>query len=364
MLESPQKEMYAKERFTALQAQRLAQEIAFGPIVFQVSRLMVKFGIFQMLDDCKAGMTMDEIAQKANLSHYGAQVLLESSLTIGTVLYREGRFFLAKPGWFLLHDDMARVNMDFNHDVNYLGLFNLEEAILNGKPEGLKVFGSWPTIYEGLSQLPPQVQKSWFGFDHYYSDHSFDQALQLLFGDHPKTVLDVGGNTGRWALRCVDYDENVKVTIMDLPQQLEMMREFTKGKKGADHITGFGIDFLNESAEFPKSEKGVDVIWMSQFLDCFSKEEIVSILTRAQKVMTGGTRLFIMETLWDRQRFETSAFCLTMTSLYFTDIANGNSKMYNTEDMRDCINKAGMEVECIHDNLGMGHSIIVCKKSE
>ena len=50
MLESPQKEMYAKERFTALQAQRLAQEIAFGPIVFQVSRLMVKFGIFQMLD--------------------------------------------------------------------------------------------------------------------------------------------------------------------------------------------------------------------------------------------------------------------------------------------------------------------------
>ena len=209
MLESPQKEMYAKERFTALQAQRLAQEIAFGPIVFQVSRLMVKFGIFQMLDDCKGGMTMDEIAQKANLSHYGAQVLLESSLTIGTVLYREGRFFLAKPGWFLLHDDMARVNMDFNHDVNYLGLFNLEEAILNGKPEGLKVFGNWPTIYEGLSQLPPQVQKSWFGFDHFYSDNSFEQALQIVFGNHPRTLLDVGGNTGRWATQCVKHDKEV-----------------------------------------------------------------------------------------------------------------------------------------------------------
>lgn len=36
---------YAKERFTAVQAQRLAQEIAFGPVVFQVSRLMLKFGI-------------------------------------------------------------------------------------------------------------------------------------------------------------------------------------------------------------------------------------------------------------------------------------------------------------------------------
>ena len=59
-LQSPQKEIYAKERFSALQAQRLAQEIAFGPVVFQVSRLMVKFGIFQMLDDEKEGVEISD----------------------------------------------------------------------------------------------------------------------------------------------------------------------------------------------------------------------------------------------------------------------------------------------------------------
>lgn len=40
---------YTKEQCTAAEAQRLAQEIAFGPVVFQVSRLMLKFGIFQLL---------------------------------------------------------------------------------------------------------------------------------------------------------------------------------------------------------------------------------------------------------------------------------------------------------------------------
>lgn len=179
-LQSPQKEIYSKERFNAAQAQRLAQEIAFGPIVFQVSRLMVKFGIFEMLNNEKNGLSLEEIAEKAKLSRYAAQCLLESSLTIGTVLLKDKKFYLAKAGWFLIHDDMARVNMDFNHDVNYLGLFNLEEALLNGKPEGLKVFGTWPTIYEGLSQLPAQVQKSWFGFDHFYSDNSFQQALEIV----------------------------------------------------------------------------------------------------------------------------------------------------------------------------------------
>ena len=90
-------------------------------------------------------------------------------------------------------------------------------------------------------------------------------------------------------------------------------------------------------------------------------EEITSILTRAKAAMDKDTRLFIMETLWDRQRFEPAAFCLTMTSLYFTAIANGNSKMYNTEDMEHCINAAGLEVEHIYDGLGQGHSIMVCK---
>lgn len=356
-LESPQKEMYAKERFSAIQAQRLAQEIAFGPIVFQVSRLMVKFGIFQMLDDHKDGMTMEEIAQKANLSIYGAKVLLESSLTIGTILMREDKFFLAKAGWFLLNDDMARVNMDFNHDVNYLGLFNLEEAILNGKPEGLKVFGTWPTVYEGLSQLPPQVQKSWFGFDHFYSDNSFKQALEIVFSKHPKTLLDVGGNTGRWATQCVTYNKEVEVTIMDLPQQLEMMREQTKDLDGADRIHGHGCNLLDKSVPFPT---GFNAIWMSQFLDCFSEEEVTSILSRAAKSMDKESKLYIMETFWDRQRFETASYCLAQISIYFTAIANGNSKMYYSGDMARCVENAGLRIVTIHDGLGLGHSIMEC----
>ena len=100
---------------------------------------------------------------------------------------------------------------------------------------------------------------------------------------------------------------------------------------------------------------------MSQFLDCFSEQQIVSILSRAKAAMGPDSRVFIMETLWDRQRFEPAAFCLTMTSLYFTAIANGNSKMYNTDDMSRLIGEAGLEVEHIYDHLGQGHSIIVCK---
>lgn len=350
---------YTKEHQSALEAQRLAHEISFGPIVFQVSRLMVKFGILQLLSDSKDGLTMKEIVEKTNLSDYAVKVLLESSLTIGTVLYENNKFVISKAGWFLQNDPLIRVDMDFNHDVNYLGMFDLEKALLNGKPEGLKVFGSWPTIYEGLSQLPEQVQKSWFGFDHYYSDNSFDEALKLVFDNKPKTLLDVGGNTGRFALRCVAYNKDVDVTIMDLPQQLEMMKQQTSGKEGADRIHGHGANLLDDNVPFPI---GFDAIWMSQFLDCFSKEQVVSILTRAAKSMTENSSLYIMETLWDRQRFETAGYCLTQISLYFTAMANGNSKMFHSEDLFDYVKQAGLKIEHVYDGLGKGHSLIKCVK--
>jgi ubiquinone/menaquinone biosynthesis C-methylase UbiE len=270
------------------------------------------------------------------------------------------KFTISKTGWFLINDPATKVNVNFNHDVNYLGWFNLEESLRDGKPEGLKTLGDWPTVYEGLSSLPKHIQKSWFDFDHFYSDSSFDQALEIVFANKPKTLLDVGGNTGRWALRCVAHDKDVKVTILDLPQQIGMMQENVKGKDGAERIDGLGVNLLDETAEMP-AERKFEAIWMSQFLDCFSEEQIVSILRRAAKVMDKNSRLYIMETLWDRQRFEPAALCLTLTSLYFTAIANGNSKMYHSEDMTRLVREAGLELETIHDCLGQGHSIMVCK---
>ena len=263
---------YTKDRLSAREAQRLAQYIAFGPVVFQASRLMLKFGILERLRD--RDMTLLEIAQAAGLSEYAAKVLLEASLSIGTVLIdtQTDRYSLSKTGWFLLNDPATRVNVDFNHDVNYEGFFHLEEALLEGRPAGLAHFGPWPTLYEGLSSLPDQVKKSWFGFDHFYSDHSFDEALEIVFKYHPKRLMDVGGNTGRWALRCVGYDPEVRVTVVDLPQQLAMMREQTAGKPGADRIDGHAMDMLDPSAQFPQ-DLHPDQIWMSQFLDCFSEAE-------------------------------------------------------------------------------------------
>lgn len=358
------KRVFTKEPYNAQQAQEMAHLYSWGAVIFQVCRLLIKYGILDLLNDHREGLTQNEIARAAGLSDYAAKCLLESALTTHIVLIdtETDKYYLAKTGWFLLRDAMIRADIDFNHDVNYEGWFVLDKALEQGQPAGLKHFGDWPTIYEGLSSLPEQVRKSWFGFDHYYSDHSFDEALAIIHANNTRHLLDVGGNTGRFAMRCVASNPTIEVTICDLPQQIKMMKQATDGQPGSERIHGVGMNILDESVAFPTDTR-YDVIWMSQFLDCFSEQQIVSILRRAAAVLDSNNRIYIMETLWDRQDYVPAAMSLTMTSLYFTALANGNSKMYNTDDLTRLIRQVGLEIEQIYDRIGNGgHSILVCKK--
>lgn len=122
-LSSSLKSKYTSEQLSAREAQRLAEFIAWGPAIFEASRLMLKYGVLDLLRDHDEGLTRQEIAEQCHLSDYAAKCLLEASLSIGTVLVNpdNDRYMLSKTGWFLLTDPATRVNIDFNHDVNYEG---------------------------------------------------------------------------------------------------------------------------------------------------------------------------------------------------------------------------------------------------
>ena len=150
--------MYEKDTLNALDAITEAQRIAFAPMLFQTARCLRNSGVLSWLDKKgKTGASLEEITENSTLSSYSVSVLLDMGLSGRIVTCKEGRYFLAKVGHFLLHDTMTRVNMDFTQHVCYQGLFHLADALQEEKPAGLSVFGNWPTIYPALSQLPAQA---------------------------------------------------------------------------------------------------------------------------------------------------------------------------------------------------------------
>lgn len=351
---------FKKEKKTALEAIEYAQWIAYAPVVFQATRSLRNSGILQAVANSgKKGLTLEEIVLQVNLPEYGVRVLLESGLGTGLFLENNKKYTTTKTAYFILNDKMTRSNMDFVHDVCYNGLFSLDESIKNEKPEGLKIFGNWKTVYEALSQLPTNVQTSWFNFDHYYSDDAFPLVLPIVFKTEVKKILDIGGNTGKWSIACAKYNPDVFITIVDLPGQVNVAKQNIEEQGLSNRISFFETNILDHTQQLPK---GYDIIWMSQFLDCFSEKEIISILNRCYDAIDENGFIFILEPFWDRQRFEAAAFALQQTSLYFTVIANGNSQMYRSDVLIKCIEAANFEVVEQIDQIGVSQSLLKCKK--
>lgn len=307
----------------------------------------------------QTGAAPAEISEALGISVYGVETLLESGLSCGVVdLNDDERFVLTKVGYFLLHDEMTRVNMDYNHYICYQGMYYLDEAIRQQKPAGLRVFSKeWETLYQGLPHLPEPIKSSWYAFDHFYSDSAYQAALEIILQHQPKTLVDIGTNVGKFTLLAAERDSALQITMLDLPDQLANAVRNVEAAHFGDRVEAIGMDLLAGGTDLPA---GRDVYWLSQFLSCFGEEDIIDILTRAAMVMNTDSRLYILETCWDRQQHEAASYALINTSLYFTCMASGNSKMYAAERLLQYIEAAGLECVQVRENLGICHTLFEC----
>jgi SAM-dependent methyltransferase len=344
-----------------VEARAEAQKLVHGPLLFQAARLLRDFGILKALRNARAGQTLEELAAKVSASSYGILVLLEAGLAAGMVRKEEGeKYLLTDVGAVIMADEMTRTNMDFVQHFCYQAMYYLEDSIREGKPVGLqKIFGDWPTVYPAVPTLPDPARSSWYRWDHYYSDAAFPAALPLVFERPHGKLLDVGGNTGKWALQCVAHSPGVAVTILDLPALEPLARKNVTEHAQGGRIAFQPMNLLDHSQPFPP---GHDAIWMSQFLVCFPESDVQKLLERAAAALAEGGRLYILDTFWDRQAYQSATYSLQASSLYFTCLANGVSRMYKASDIVALVEAAGMKVEHITDNLGVCSSLMVCRR--
>ncbi|QNA89426.1 class I SAM-dependent methyltransferase [Massilia sp. Dwa41.01b] len=352
---------FSPERQSAFEARFEAQKIAFGPVVFQCVRYAWKRGMLQAIADAgETGLSVDELAGTGKWTAYALKMVLETCLSAGVVYLIDGRYSLDKAGFVVLTDPITQINIDFTHDVCYEGMFKFEQSLDAEKPLGLKVFGEWPTVYEGLSQLPEPARSSWFAFDHFYSDTSFPDIMPDVFATAPKRVMDIGANTGKFTLAALGANAGVKLHLVDLPGQLAVAEKALQEAGLRERASLHPTNLLDHAATLPE---GMDLIWMSQFLSCFSEEAIASIFRRVAAALAPNGQVLVMDTFWDRQRYDIASYCLINTSPYFNNIASGNSKVYESEDYVRLAKAAGLELVTARDNIGYCHSLLRFSKA-
>lgn len=356
-----------------------AQRLAFAPLIFQACRALRDTGILALLRKRGSnGVTADDAVAETRVSVYAAALLLEAGFAGGLCACEPTddvpRFVITKAGVYWLHDELTRVHAEFVHHVCYEAAFRLDIALREGVPAGLCKLTSastpqsrepakWTTVYEALSELSPEVRRAWFEFDHYHSDGVFSLCIERVFAalatSSTASLVDIGGNTGKFARLVLTRAATpgtspLRYTMVDLPGQIATARE-ELGDLAA-HAAFAPRNLLDPDAPLPNA----DVVWMSQFLDCFSEAQIVSILKRVAHALSSGGRVFILETFWDKQRHAAARHCVIGTSLYFACVANGTSRMYHSAAMRRLIRESGLIVLDEDHQVGLFHSLLTC----
>src|SRR5690625_7983454 len=95
--------------------------------------------------------------------------------------------------------------------------------------------------------------------------------------------MDIGSNTGRWSLKCLNYDPDVHVTLVDHPGQIKLARDKINDHGLTERVHFCPMDVLEENNQFPR---GYAATCMSQFLYRFSLENITAILRKAFKSLS------------------------------------------------------------------------------
>lgn len=313
-----------------------AQQIAFAPFTFQCVGALIDLGILEFID--KNPADIDEIIQNCNVTEYCIKVLFDAAILSGFVKEKNGKYSTTKLSQAFLYNEMTRVNFNFMRDVCYTGASELLNSLKKSSPEGLKKFvGNYPTIYPALTSLPEKMKKSWYEFDHFYSDRCFDEVLNIIFKDNPENIFDIGGNTGKFERACLEYNDKCKLTMLDLEENIGTAKKNINSPR-CNYVS---INVIDKNAVYPKFS---NVVFMSQFLDCFSPEQIEFILKNIRENIEKSTKIYILEPFIDNQQFKGAAYSLAHISLYFTCMANGNSKMYKKSDMEKFIDNAGLKI--------------------
>ena len=333
-----------KKKYSKVEALNNAQKLAFAPFTFQAVASMLDLGIFKLL--YQSSSSIDEIIRECVISKYAALTLLQVAYYAELVEKDEEKFSLTPLGECFLTDEMTINNFNFMRDVCYLGADELTNSFMDGQPRGLqKYFVDAPTIYPHVPNLPLKAKKSWYAFDHYYSDDCFDDVLKIIFAHNPQEIFDIGGNTGKFEKACLNFDKDCRVNIIDLP----VNKEIAENNVNSSRLKFYGVDILSD-AELPKLHGAV---FMSQFLDCFSEQQVIDILTKVKNSSSLNTRIYILEPIIDNQEFRGAAFAISHISLYFTCMANGNSKMYTESELISMVERAGLEIENKYTNIGI-----------
>ncbi|RMH37561.1 MAG: methyltransferase domain-containing protein [Nitrospirae bacterium] len=277
---------------------------------FRLPRILlsaIELDIFTVMG--RTTWTVRQLANALSASERGVEILCRNLATAG-LLKKQGPRYRASP----LAQHVLNANSPTYRGA-YLDLLrrqwedwsHLTQAVKTGKP------------VDDKEPETPEYRRAFTWAMHQRSIESAREVASQLDLSGARSLLDVGGGPGTYALAFLRKNPQLHATVMDRPAALEVAKEIADSRPQRARLHLYPGDLF--TTPWPQ---GFDVVWISNVIHIYSAAENIRLLRLAKQALNPGGRLLIQDTfLTDKEGLrpaEANLFAVTM--LLFTETGN------------------------------------------
>jgi SAM-dependent methyltransferase len=265
---------------------------------------------------------LPDLARELKVSERGLSILCRN-LAMAGLLHKKGdQYRNSRLGATALNADHpayrgSYLNLIANHWKDWL---RITESIRTGQP-----------LNKDEPEAPDYRRNFTWAMHHRTLETAPMIAAQLSLNG-AKTLLDLGGGPGTYAMAFLARNPKLHATVCDRPAALEVAKEIAATHKTGTRLSYLPLDLLTE--DIPGS---FDVIWYSNVLHIYSPEINQAVFRRANAALVPGGRLIIQDAfLHDREGlFPEDASLFAVSMLLFTDTGNTYSLAETTTWLKE-----------------------------
>jgi len=264
---------------------RLAQSFMESRILLTAAELNA-FTILQ-----KAPLTAQEAARKIGGDVKALASLLDAVAAMGLLEKKDGTYFCEPSvAQFLADDSPVTVRPIVLHMASLWTRWSHLSGIVEGRPA--------PTKQLGFTRNPEELQ-AFIGAMHSIGAPLAKQIVAAVDPSAAKSFLDVGGGSGTYAIAFLHASPEMKATIFDLPEVIEMARTRLVQEGLLDRITLAAGNYHQD--ELPG---GQDLVLLSAIIHSNSPEQNLSLYRKIFCALQPGGRILIRDHVMDPDRVQ------------------------------------------------------------
>jgi SAM-dependent methyltransferase len=302
---------------------------------FREARIVLsglELGVFDSL--LEGGKTAKDFAASRDLDPRAAEILLDALASLGVLSKAKDHYTIAPRHLPALDPDSPRcVVPSLMHTLNLWRRWaDLTEVVRRGHP--------LPTEGRTVSETEHFIGAMRVGARQRASALAARLDLKGV-----KTLLDLGGGPGSYAIAFAKQKPDLKATVFDLMAVADIAARHVAEEDLSDRVGTLAGNYLSDPVGGP-----YDLVWMSSIVHMHTPEQNRMLIRKAAQALKRGGRIIVRDFLLDEDGAGPASAAIFAVNML---VATEGGRSYKASEIRGWMKDAGItrvEVQTLDDD--------------